>query len=107
LKLGGNVLAIQDVNMALFSQIEPKSLSQASEDNFSVKAMNEELDQIQNRDTWELVARPIEENVIGTKWVLINKLNEKDQLIKNTDQLFYKGYDQIEGLDFRGTFSLV
>jgi hypothetical protein len=38
--------------------------------------MNEELDQIDKNDTWELVPRPRYKNVIGTKWVFINKLNE-------------------------------
>jgi hypothetical protein len=38
--------------------------------------MDEELDQIENNDTWELVQRPKNKNVIGTKWVFRNKLNE-------------------------------
>ena len=38
--------------------------------------MEEELNQIKNNDTWELVPRPKDKNVIGTKWVFRNKLNE-------------------------------
>jgi hypothetical protein len=38
--------------------------------------MDEELDQIEKNDTWELVPRPRYKNVIRTKWVFINKLNE-------------------------------
>ena len=38
--------------------------------------MNEELDQIENNNTGELVPRPKDKNVIGTKWVFRNKLNE-------------------------------
>ena len=38
--------------------------------------MNEELDQIKKKDTWELVPRPKDKNVIRTKWVFRNKLNE-------------------------------
>jgi len=45
--------------------------------------MNEELDQIKKNDTWDLVPRPREKNIIGTKWVFKNKLNEKGQVIKN------------------------
>lgn len=41
--------------------------------------MNEELDQIKNNDTWELVPRPKEKIVIGTKWVFKNKLNEQGE----------------------------
>jgi hypothetical protein len=38
--------------------------------------MDEELDQIEKNDTWALVPRPKDKNVIGTKWVYRNKLNE-------------------------------
>jgi hypothetical protein len=38
--------------------------------------MDEELDQIEKNDTWELVPRPKNTNVVDTKWVFKNKLNE-------------------------------
>jgi hypothetical protein len=38
--------------------------------------MDEELDQIEKNDTWELFPRPKNKNVIDTKWVFRNKLNE-------------------------------
>jgi hypothetical protein len=54
--------------------------------------MNEELDQIEKNDTWELVPRPRYKNVIGTKWVFINKLNEDGHITKNKARLVCKGY---------------
>lgn len=41
-----------------------------------MRAMNEDLDQIEKNDTWELVLRAREKNAIGKKWVFKNKLNE-------------------------------
>jgi hypothetical protein len=38
--------------------------------------MDEELDQIEKNGTWELVPRPKNKNMIRTKWVFRNKLNE-------------------------------
>jgi hypothetical protein len=38
--------------------------------------MDEELDQIDKNDTWELVSRPKDKNVIDTKWINRNNLNE-------------------------------
>ena len=67
--------------------------------------MNEELDQIEKNDTWELVPRPKDKNVIGTKWVFRNKLNEDGQVTRNKARLFCKGYAQFEGIDFEETFS--
>ena len=42
-----------------------------------MKAMKEELKQIIKNDTWEIVPRPKDNNVIGTKWVFKNKMNEQ------------------------------
>eukprot|EP00253_Pinus_taeda_P030658 PITA_30658 len=69
--------------------------------------MNEELDQIEKNDTWELVPRPKDKNVIGTKWVFKNKLNEDGKVTTNKARLVCKGYAQVEGIDFEETFTPV
>jgi hypothetical protein len=69
--------------------------------------MDEELDQIEKNDTWELVPRPKNKNVIGTKWVFRNKLNEDGHVTRNKARLVCKGYAQIEGIDFEETFAPV
>eukprot|EP00253_Pinus_taeda_P020946 PITA_20946 len=69
--------------------------------------MDEELEQIEKNNTWELVPRPKDKNVIGTKWIFKNKLNENREVIRNKAKLVCKGYAQQEGLDFEETFALV
>ena len=69
--------------------------------------MDEELDQIEKNNTWELVPRPKDKNVIGTKWVFKNKLNENGEVIRNKARLVCKGYAQQEGIDFEETFAPV
>ena len=69
--------------------------------------MEEELDQIQKNETWELVPRPKNKNVIGTKWIFRNKLNEEGQVTRNKARLVCKGYAQVEGIDFDETFAPV
>ena len=54
--------------------------------------MEEELSQIKKNDTWELVPRPKDKNVIGTKWVFRNKLDENGQVTRNKAILVCKGY---------------
>ena len=49
------------------SMMEPKNFEEASENEDWVKAMNEYLDQIEKNNTWELVPRPADKNVIGSK----------------------------------------
>ena len=69
--------------------------------------MNEELDQIEKNQTWELVPRPEGKNVIGTKWIFKNNLNEDGEVIRNETRLVCKGYAQVEGIEFEETFSPV
>jgi hypothetical protein len=87
--------------------LEPKSFNEANKDDHWVKAMNDELDQIEKNNTWEMVQRLEGKNVIGSKWIFKNKLNEKGQVIRNKARLVCKGYAQIEGLNFGETFVLV
>jgi hypothetical protein len=69
--------------------------------------MEEELNQIDKNETLELVPRPKDTNVIGTKWVFINKLNKDGQVTRNKARLVCKGYAQVEGVYFEEIFSLV
>jgi hypothetical protein len=87
--------------------IKPQEFSQANQDDHWFKDMNEELDQIENNETWDIVSRPKEKNVIGTKWVFRNKLNEDGQIVINKARLICKGYAQVEGVDFEETFAHV
>ena len=57
--------------------IEPKNFEEASEDEDWIRSMNEELDKIEKNNTWVLVPRPADKNVIGTKWVFKKKMNEQ------------------------------
>jgi hypothetical protein len=69
--------------------------------------MEDELDQIEKKNTWEMVHRPEDKNVIGSKWIFKNKLNEQGQVVRNKVRLVCKGYAQIEGLDFDEIFAPV
>jgi hypothetical protein len=87
--------------------VEPKNFNEASKDVNWLKSMNEELDQIEKNGTWEIFPRPANKNVIGSKWVYKNKMNEQGNIVRNKARLVCKGYAQIEGLDFDETFAPV
>ena len=97
----------EQTHLALLSTIEPNCFEEARKDEFWNKAMDDELDQIEKNDTWELVSRPKNNNVIETKWVFRNKLNEDGQVTRNKARLVCKGYAQIEGIDFEETIAPV
>ena len=52
--------------------------------------MNEELEQIEKNNTWELAPRPHDKNIIGTKWIFKNKLNENGEVLETRLDLFVK-----------------
>jgi hypothetical protein len=95
----------EQMHLKLLSTIEPNNFEEASKDEFWNKAMNEELDQIENNDTWELVPRPRNKNVVAIKWIFRNKLNEYGHFTRNKCRLVCKGYAQVEGINFEETFS--
>ncbi|KAK2382406.1 putative mitochondrial protein [Trifolium repens] len=71
------------------------------------ETMQDELNQFQRNDVWDLVPRPKHKNIIGTKWVFRNKLNEQGEVVRNKARLVAQGYSQQEGIDFTETFAPV
>jgi len=49
--------------------------------------MQEEVNQIQRIDVWDQVPKPRQKNIIETKWVFKNKLNEQCEVVRNKARL--------------------
>ena len=62
--------------------------------------MQEELNKFERNEVWELVPRPNDQSVIGTKWVYRNKMDENGIIIRNKARLVAQGYNQQEGIDY-------
>nr|GFB19299.1 hypothetical protein [Tanacetum cinerariifolium] len=56
---------------------------------------------------WEIVDEPFGKTVIKLKWLLKNKKDEDQTVIRNKARLVAKGYAQEEGIDFEESFVLV
>ena len=69
--------------------------------------MQEELNQFERNEVWELVPRPNDQSVIGTKWVYKNKMDENVIIIRNKARLVAQGYNQQEGIYYEETFAPV
>ena len=54
-------------HMAFVSQVEPKIVTEALEDNNWINAIHEELNQIARNEVWTLIPRSKKMNVIGIK----------------------------------------
>jgi len=60
---------------------------------------------LQNNHTWNLVPRPADTNIMGSKWVFRTKYLPDGSIDRLKAHLVAKGYTQIPGLDYTDTFS--
>ena len=93
--------------IGLLSVIEPTTVDEAFSHDGWILAMQEELNQFQRADVWDPVPKPFQKNIIGTKWVFRNKLNEQGEVTRNRARLVAQGYNQQEGIDYTKTFAPV
>jgi hypothetical protein len=76
-------------------------------DDTWILVMQDELNQFETNIVWELVPRPRNQSIIGTKWVFRNKVDEHETMVRNKGKLVVKGYNQVEGIDYDETFAPV
>ena len=69
--------------------------------------MHQELHQFVRNDVWELVPRPKDTHVIGTKWIFKSKIDKDGEVVWNKSRLVAQGYTQVEGIDFDESFAPV
>ena len=93
--------------MAFVTLMEPKNINEAIIAEHWIIAVQEELNQFERNQVCELVDRPNDHPIIGTKWVFRNKLDEHGIVIRNKARLVAKGYNQEEGIDYEETYALV
>ncbi|CAL1395511.1 unnamed protein product [Linum trigynum] len=92
---------------AYVSQFEPKNYKEALKNDDWFFAMVDELSQFKTLHVWDLVPRPLNQSVIGTKWILRNKYDEEGVITRNKARLVAQGYTQEEGVDYDETFAPV
>ncbi|GKC89200.1 putative ribonuclease H-like domain-containing protein, partial [Tanacetum coccineum] len=70
-------------------------------------SMQEELLQFKLQEVWVLVDLIYGKKVTGTKWVFMNKRDERSIVVKNKERLVIQGFRQEEGIDYNEVFAPV
>eukprot|EP00253_Pinus_taeda_P025524 PITA_25524 len=69
--------------------------------------MVQEYNSIMVNDVWEIVPRPQDRSVVGSRWIYKIKYAADDSLEKYNARFVAKGYAQKEGIDYEKTFTPV
>uniref|UniRef100_A0A803KWT5 Reverse transcriptase Ty1/copia-type domain-containing protein n=1 Tax=Chenopodium quinoa TaxID=63459 RepID=A0A803KWT5_CHEQI len=86
---------------------QPNTYREASKDPRWVKAMQEELQAIENNGTWEIVDLPKGKKAIDSKRVYVVKLDPNGKIVRLKARLVSRGDRQVAGKDYKATFSPV
>ena len=77
---------------ALFATSEPKGFKSATKNLAWFAAMDDEMKALQINHTWDLVPRPSNANIVGSKWVFQTKFLSDGSIERFKAHLVAKGY---------------
>ena len=97
-----------DRYQALVAHVEePSSFQEVVQHQVWADAMVEEYNSIMTNDVWEVVPRPEDILVLGSKWIYKIKYTVDGSVDKYKANFVAKGYAQKEGIDYEEPFVLV
>nr|GFD21850.1 Gag-Pol polyprotein [Tanacetum cinerariifolium] len=70
-----------------------------------IESTQEELLHFKRLDIWVLVPAPDNISPLTLNWLLKNKHDEEQTVIRNKSRLVVRGYRQEEGIDFEESFA--
>ena len=97
----------QSLALAVLTESIPKSYIEALQVPAWKEAMDVEYAAFIQRETWTLVPRPIDANVVSCKWVYSLKYNPDGSIARYKARLVARDFSQAYGLDYHETFSPV
>eukprot|EP00253_Pinus_taeda_P036386 PITA_36386 len=97
-----------DRYQALVAQVgEPSSFQEVVQHQVWIDAMVEGYSSIMVNDVWEVVPRPQDRSVVGSRWIYKVKYAADGSVEKYKATFVAKGYAQKEGIDYEETFAPV
>ncbi|GJV39291.1 putative ribonuclease H-like domain-containing protein [Tanacetum coccineum] len=90
---------------AMISYIQKRRTNHKDFHYLPVEAMQDVLLQFKIQKVWTLVDLPYGKKAIGTKWVYINKKDERGIVVRNKARLVAQGYKQEEVIDYDEVFA--
>ena len=95
------------VTESIMTDDESITLEKALTNENWVDAMRSEMNSLVQNETWELVPRPKDKNIVGNRWVFKVKRNPDGTIHRHKARLVAQGYSQVYGIDYNEVFSPV
>lgn len=97
-----------DRYQSLVAQVEePYSFQEVVQHQVWMDSMVEEYNSIMKNDAWEIVPRPENRSVLGSRWIYKIKYVVDGSVDNYKARFVAKGYAQKEGIDYEKTFAPV
>nr|GEX20565.1 hypothetical protein [Tanacetum cinerariifolium] len=87
------------------STMDPKNVKEVMTNPAWIESMQEELLQFKRLDVWVLGPAPDKISPLTLKWLLKNKHDKEQTVIRNKSRLVVRGYRQAEGIDIEESFA--
>ena len=92
---------------ALLTTSVPKGFKSTAKNPQWLMAMEEEMVALHSNETWELVPRPHNTNIVGSKWIFHTKFHSDGTIDRYKARLVAQGFTQVPDIDYSHTFSPV
>ncbi|GJX55453.1 retrovirus-related pol polyprotein from transposon TNT 1-94 [Tanacetum coccineum] len=89
----------------MHTTMEPRNVKEAMNNPGWIDLMQDDFLQFKRLDVWELVPLPDNIKPFTLKWLLKNKLDEENTIIRNKTRLVMRGYRQEEGIEVEESFA--
>lgn len=83
-----------------------QAISGSNKDQW-INAVYEEMKSLVSHDTWDIMEKPVDAKIIGSRIVLRDKYGADGQLERRKARLVARGFSQPSGIDFQDTFAPV
>lgn len=67
--------------------------------------MEEEYDALMDQDVWDVIPRPCNRKVVGSRWQYVYKLGPTGEIIRQKSRFLGKRYSQVQGIHYKETFA--
>ena len=83
----------------------PRNIQEALNDSDWKSTVMEEMNDLRKNGTWKVVDLPIDQKIVGCKWVFIVKRKANGSVERFKARLVAKGFTHTYGVDYQETFA--